>query len=135
MATNCYGFAVDIDVCVDGPLGNGSTANMQAFLEADGGFDETPSHPDPIGTQSGWDGSTVVFDDWTSGSFAGCDVLSSELTITLVGDNQVEVIIEIRVDNCPEHATSVGEQCGGPGPHRFIDTRLVTMGGGPCPVP
>lgn len=129
MAINCYEFDRPVEVCVDGAVGGGDTADMRVYATSGGGFDIASS---PIGVVSDWDGSPAVFNDIVDSSFSGCDVIESTLTVTLVGDNEVEVTMEIRVENCP-NGGGVYNECGGsPGEHTFTDSKILPMTGASC---
>lgn len=136
MAINCYDFEAPVEVCVDGPVGAGDTATMRIFVAEPtsvfGAFMSVSSSP--VATVPGWDGSTVEFDGFTGATTGGgCDVVSSKLTVTLTGTDEVEVTIEIIVNNCSENPQSIYNDCdGSPGPHTFTDTRIITMTGASC---
>jgi hypothetical protein len=130
MAVNCYEYDIPIEVCVDGPVGGGDTAEMTVFLTSGG---STPvTFDSPAGTVSDWDGSPVVFTNFVNDNIGStCDWGPGSLTVALVGDNEVEVTIELVASNCGSTG-SIYSSCGDDGPHTFTDTKIVPMSGVPC---
>jgi len=126
MAINCYETSLPVEVCVDGPVGNGQTADMAVFITDWAGVADQGL----AGSVSNWDGSTVVFSSWTYSSFGGCNEVSGTIAVTLIGANQVQVTVEIQVNDCP--SGNIYSACGDAGPHTFTDTRIITMTGAAC---
>lgn len=133
MAVNCYVFEVPVEVCVNGPVGGGDTATLSVFIGSDP-FTDLASSGQVGSDVPNWDGSPQVFTGWHTGGFGGCSTVSSTMTVTLVGDDQVEVSIEVEVDGCLDsYEGDIYSSCGDGGSHTFTDLKIVTMTGAPCP--
>lgn len=128
MATNCYEYEIPVTVCVDGPVGGGDTATLSVYLPSAA----TVFFTSPAAIASNWDGSPVVFENFITFVDSSCDWDSSRLTVTLVGSDEVEVIIELRAFGC-HNTGGIYIACGDEGPHTFTDTKIVPMTGTPCP--
>jgi len=139
MAENCYPFTLPINVCVDGPVGGGSTAaltvqfvtsNDQGSIDDNGIAVGGGGIPKTIGTVPNWNGNLVTIVSWAPTNIGGCEVISHQVTVQLVNDNQVQVDLMMVVNNCEG---GIYEDCGGPGPHTFMDTQILPMTSTACP--
>jgi hypothetical protein len=123
MACN-YSFEQSIEVCVDGAVGGGSTARLDVW------FGDMPytylTYPVParIGHVNDWDGSEVHFSNFDQGTWGGCDVTSSRVTVELVTDNTVQVTLTVKVANC---SGDIYYQCGGVGPFTITDSYTLPL--------
>ena len=129
---NCagYDYSVPIEVCVQGPVGGGATARVDVYVHGQSGNSTTQyltTAPKNIGHVSNWDGSAHTFSGWADSPVADCTVTSSQLTIQVVGTNQVRVTLSFTLDNCGLYSYQY-EFCGNsPGPFTFTDEFLVPL--------
>lgn len=127
MATNCYDLGLAIELCVDGPVGGGNTATLSIFSNS-----SLVSSLGTIATVPGWGGELVSFDSWATGG-GTCDLDSAELSVQLVGENQVRLRVEIQLSNCSDSFSGIYSGCDDlPGPHQFFQEEIVEMTGAGC---
>ncbi len=132
MATNCYEQNFPIAVCVDGPVGNGATAELKVQTTA--GSSLIPGYSATVlGTVPGWNGAATVLTGWAVASWSTFTVTSASLTCTLVADNMVQVDVSISLAGDGNGGDIYGD-CG-QGPHTFTDSKVVPLTiGGSCPA-
>jgi hypothetical protein len=124
------GFGLGIEICVDGPVGNGKKARLEVWTNSS----ELASQQ-MIGAVNNWDGSAVNFPNWAEyGTAASCEIVSSNLRVrqSNKNDNEVTVTVMVELDDCNYNGSdSPYARCGGEGPHILETTTTVTMSNSP----
>ena len=146
--SNCtgYPFGLNVDLCTEGAVGNGNTANLLIRVSSFGGF------IDGTTTIMAWDGTELMVDlladnnftindfspDYSDAGFYSdrCDTLGAVLTIIPdPGDvNTGMVMLEFTIGNCdgaePTTTQGLGTQTTTttPPPRMYVDDRCGSMG-------
>ena len=134
------GYTESFTLCVDGPVGNGATANLSIISAGPFGGPMIPAiYPEGLLVASvpNWDGSDVSANGDLSliaagPRFAGsqCDVSSLVFTVSPdPGSTSGTLSIAITIDNCVEPALT---SCGGPGPHVVTAMSSFSLDGPGC---